>query len=611
MRKQFLLLLTAILCALNVWAEKPSWVRENDDWYEEHHALVIFSNLGASAYANRTEIVQVMFATGVSTIGESAFAGCTNITLVMLAEVSSIGDNAFSGCTGLTSITFPNYVTSIGNGAFAGCTGFTSLTIPSYIANIGGGAFAGCSNITDVKCYPNAADLTWGNASSDFKASKATRCHVYPSQLSAYQTKFPDANLTFVGDLPPYWVQPGDEWDYETSTLTVNSNPTSAQVYQYQADILHVIFSDAVTNTGEQTFFNCKNLITVTIGNNVDTIGNEAFLQCDALTTVTMGNSVRVIGWGAFRSCYNLATIELPNSVTNIQSVAFEGCTSLTTFTIPKNVVEIQDQAFRDCTGVTDVYCYPQAANLTWSTTIWEFKGQYNGTQCHVFANQLSAYESKIKYISFVGDLFDPDPSTWVLDGDVWDADTKTLTVNSNPGDQAYFRNPLIQLVIISGTVTSIGVGAFALCSSLTTVTIPNSVESIGEQVFVGCSNLATVTIGNSVTSIGMAAFANCTSLNSLTCAAAAPPALDNDVFYNVPTSTCTLYVPKGSEEGYDAVDQWTEFVTILPIDDGGTPTAIDQLLYRQSSNRKFIMEGQLLIEHNGKYFNALGQPKH
>lgn len=609
MRKQFLLLLTAILCVLNVWAqEKPSWVRDGDNWFDG--TLIIFSNLGASAYAKRTEIVQVMFATGVSTIGESAFAGCTNITLVMLAEVSSIGDSAFSGCTGLTSITFPNYVTSIGNGAFANCTGFTSLTIPSYVANIGNGAFAGCSNITDVKCYPNAAGLTWGDASSDFKASKATRCHVYPSQLSAYQTKFPNANLTFVGDLPPEWVQPGDEWDYETSTLTVNSNPGS-QAYQWNADILHVIFSDAVTNTGEQTFFNCEGLTTVTIGDNVDTIGPSAFLQCYALTTVTMGNSVRVIEGMAFCSCNNLANIELPNSVTNIKSGAFSYCTSLTTFTIPKNVVEIGWQAFRYCNSVTDVYCYPLAANLEWSYE-YDFQGG-SETRCHVWPSQYMAYVNKFSgaHVSFYGDLFDPDPSVWVLDGDVWDADTKTLTVNSNPGNQAYDNNPLIQHVIISGTVTSIGVQAFSRCSVLESVTIPNSVESIGAVAFATCSNLATVTIGNSVTSIGDYGFADCTSLASLTCAAVTPPTLGGNVFMNVPTSTCTLYVPKGSEEDYDDRAQWTEFVTILPIDDGGTPTAIDQLLYRQSSNRKFIMEGQLLIEHNGKYFNVLGQPKH
>ena len=37
--------------------------------------------------------------------------------------VTSIGDSAFYGCTGLTSVTIPDSVTSIGLEAFEGCTG--------------------------------------------------------------------------------------------------------------------------------------------------------------------------------------------------------------------------------------------------------------------------------------------------------------------------------------------------------------------------------------------------------------------------------------------------------------------------------------------------------
>jgi len=46
--------------------------------------------------------------------------------------------------------------------------------------------------------------LTWNESGcDDFKASKATRCHVYAGQLAAYQSKFNGTvNVTFVGDLP-------------------------------------------------------------------------------------------------------------------------------------------------------------------------------------------------------------------------------------------------------------------------------------------------------------------------------------------------------------------------------------------------------------------------
>ncbi len=73
------------------------------------------------------------------------------------------------------------------------------------------------------------------------------------------------------------------------------------------------------------------------------------------------------------------------------------------------------------------------------------------------------------------------------------------------------------QSTTIPNSVTSIGKGAFAGFSSLTSVTIPNSVTSIGNRAFSDCSSLTSVTIPNSVTSIGNWAFSDCSSLTSIT----------------------------------------------------------------------------------------------
>ena len=64
--------------------------------------------------------------------------------------------------------------------------------------------------------------------------------------------------------------------------------------------------------------------------------------------------------------------------------------------------------------------------------------------------------------------------------------------------------------------VTEIGIFAFALCDSLTEVTIPEGVTSIGNAAFSGCSSLTEVTIPKSVTSIGDAAFYNCEALTTV-----------------------------------------------------------------------------------------------
>jgi len=64
-------------------------------------------------------------------------AGKTGNTFTIPNSVTSIGDSAFYYCTNLTSVTIPNSVTSIGNRAFY-CAGLTSVT------------FATGSNITDA-----------------------------------------------------------------------------------------------------------------------------------------------------------------------------------------------------------------------------------------------------------------------------------------------------------------------------------------------------------------------------------------------------------------------------------------------------------------------------
>ena len=124
-----------------------------------------------------SSLTSITIPDSVTTIGSSAFRGCTSLTrfngkfasednrclifdgeLVAFARaglteyaipdsVTSIGNYTFSDCTSLTSITIPDSVTSIGSWAFEYCTSLTSITIPDSVTSIGSYAFFGCTSL--------------------------------------------------------------------------------------------------------------------------------------------------------------------------------------------------------------------------------------------------------------------------------------------------------------------------------------------------------------------------------------------------------------------------------------------------------------------------------
>ena len=88
--------------------------------------------------------------TGITGIGEFAFAN-HNITEINIpASVKTIGGYAFSGCGYLEKVNLPEGLTKISGNLFNGCGALKRIDIPTTVTEIGYCAFTGCSGLTEV-----------------------------------------------------------------------------------------------------------------------------------------------------------------------------------------------------------------------------------------------------------------------------------------------------------------------------------------------------------------------------------------------------------------------------------------------------------------------------
>ena len=297
-----------------------------------------------------------------------------------------------------------------------------------------------------------------------------------------------------------------------------NPNKKYRGIVEIPATVTHEGETYTVTKIGDNAFYGCSGLTSVTIPNSMTSIGESAFNDCKNLASVNISKSVASIGQNAFYGCKGLTSLKvesgnqyydsrndcnalietasntllvggnnstIPNGVTSIGNYAFQNRTGLTSITIPNSVNSIGSYAFSGCIGL------------------------------------------------------------------------KSVTLSSN--------------------LTNINYLAFQGCSSLTSITIPNSVTSIGNNVFSDCSSLESISIGSGMKSIGSGAFANCPKLTDVYCLAEKLGGFEGlntatNAFDGSYIEYAALHVPAASLNSYMNTDPWKKFQSKVAISNGEIP---------------------------------------
>ena len=611
--------------------------------------------IGDSAFYYCNTLTSVKISNSITSIGDCAFNRCEELTSITIpSSVTSIGAKAFTSLNLEEIYCYPITPPAVDSTSFYCNYSTATLYVPcdskevyeehpifgefEKIRGIDGCGEYVTTHIYDTICQGEVYEF--GGCLYDATGTYTSTIDLIPTYL--YLTVLPSPTVTITVEANDSYIWHDEvytesgEYKYVTVaangcdsievlylTIIPSDNPDITREQQifytssdgnivnptnpngFGANIISntyengqgiITFDGPVTSIGQEAFYACTSLTSISIPNSVTTIGHLAFTGCSSLTSITVPKSVTDIGKSqvgetyrgpVFTYCPALTSIvveegnpiydsrdncnaiiqtatntliagcqntTIPNSVTSIGDYAFNGCSSLTSITIPNHITNIQSNPFLSCSSL--------------ATIVVE-----SGNPIYDSRDNCNAIIESTTNVLLVGCQNTTIPNSVTSIGGLAFYGCSSLTVIAIPenvtsiGSSAFDGCSSLTSITIPNSVTSIGDYAFEWCSSLTSINIPENVTSIGENAFDGCSSLTSINIPENVTSIGDGAFWGCSSLNAIYCYIVTPIQITPSTFGNS-YNKAILYVPCESLDAYLADKVWERFDNIQCIGD-------------------------------------------
>lgn len=459
----------------------------------------------------------------VTTIGAQAFRLADIGSFELPNTITTIQNAAFQGCDG-TPVSFPTSLKFIGDNAFEGAH-IVEAVLPEGLEHLGTRAFsASYNNINPGTLWHVVLPSTlteMGDYAFEYQA------HLTDLTLPDNMTEIPDyafqncSRLTTV-DLPDALQRIGYQ-AFGMSGLTSVAFPASlteiAGSAFHSAPLTEVTLPDNVTKLGDNAFASCGQLRRITFSAGLTELPDRICSYCDQLTEVNIPDGIQSIGTFAFDHCTRLTSISLPESVTALGNFVFGNC-GLTKFTFPSGITSVGTGVFNNCTDLTEITIPPTITALSNQT--------FSGCTALTTVNL-------------------PEGLTAI-------------------GNSAFSGCTALAHLDIPVGVTTIGENVFSYCEVLTSIELPHTLTSIGSYAF-SPSGLTEIDVPQSVTELGGGLVRDCEDITAFHIRAAIPPRIvgSTDVVIGATAGpNCTLYVPEGSREDYEAATQWANFGAIV-----------------------------------------------
>ncbi|WP_026511385.1 leucine-rich repeat protein [Butyrivibrio sp. LC3010] len=442
---------------------------------DENYAI---TSVGAGAFSG-LKIKGITLQDGLKTIGSGAFANCSELEEVVIPDsVTNIDSCAFTSCKALTKVTLPKELGYISNGLFSDCSSLSSIQIPESVKRIDGGAFSNCTSLKSIK-FRKGVEFNW---------NIITGC-------SALEY----AEL-YVGDYFQY--APFFNGCTSLKDVTIHGTGKTTLDYVYNRTPLVSLTIDGIQKIGRGCFAGCATLETVKItDNSLTTLEEAAFNGCSSLKKIDFPASLTTLPDTAFAGCESLEPIDLTH-FTEIGNAVFSGCWidgnptdgTPVDITFSKNIKKIGSGVFGG-SKLGTVNIESNALNSMTPGTFYNAKikhlkiigdGISSVIPDYAFESVESLDEVEITDVVTIGKFAffseekkpveDPDPST-SGSGDF---------IIFNPS--VYYGCCSIEKLVLSGNISEIDESAFEGPKKLNEVIVPKSVRKVGKDAFKDCS---------------------------------------------------------------------------------------------------------------------------
>lgn len=451
---------------------------------------------------------------GVEKIGAYCFAGCLFSAVEFPASLKSVGEGAFADCSNIKDVFIPSNLRNLPNKMFQDCVSITTVTLSSDVRSIGRSCFSGCTSLSSID---------FSNTVEEIEKLAFNNCYALKEVVLSPSVKTIESGA-FQGCI-----------NLATISLGSSLEKIETQAFEGCTALVSIHLPKTVSEIEENSFRNCSSLTAITIEE-----GNESFSSVEGniynysktrlllvspgfnLDTMIIPEGVKDIDAGAFNNAKAIKKVVFPSTVTEISAGLFKDNTSIISLDLTGEIQTIHKEAFALCTALQEVII--EYVNTIDVSAFQQCPSLKTVTISNVGTIGEGAFYKCEKLESLtLSDIKEIGQNAFAECKSL-----KTVDMNNNVkkiGKEAFSSCTALETVLFGSALTEIGEFAFSDCKALKTVEFQEGIETIDDAAFRRCTALEKIVLPFSITHVTAYAFEGCTSLVDISVAEGeAPP---------------------------------------------------------------------------------------